>query len=99
MATSNSQELTTTDIGKRLKLSAKALNKILSDNNIIIKKGRPSTSEVGRYRPYWSICESFLEYGYNRQKPRGGTQPVWYAYKAEKLVKLISLLLNKENKC
>jgi len=84
-------ELTTTQVAKRLNISAIKLNKILIEKGVIYRRGRPAKSEKGKYRPYYWIDDKFIKYGFNKVNARGGSSPRWYGYMVNEFIRDVIL--------
>jgi hypothetical protein len=83
------EPLSSTQAGAKAGLSAEAFNKLLYSKNILNKRGRPSKSCPGTFKPYWDLIEK--EYGYTTPDNHGGLNVRFYSDKLPDLFKRVGL--------
>ena len=83
--------LTSTEVAKRVGLSAVAFNKHLQNKGVMYRRGRESRKHKGVHKPYWWIDDDYLKFGVNKIQFTGGSIPRWYESRVDEFINSIGL--------
>ena len=77
--------LSSTDVGKRIGMSAVMVNKVLKEKGVMYRRGRPSKKLKGVIKPYWWIADEWIAFGVNQRNHHGGSTPKFFSDKVDEL--------------